>query len=1053
MTSTAAYTLLATAVVAGLVPAMVRSNAQQEAAAADRALTVPAGFEVERVAGPPLVDRPIVADFDEAGRLYVADSSGSNEKVDKQLADRPHRIVRLEDTNGDGRFDTSTVFADRMMLPEGAMWLDGSLYVAAPPSIWKLTDTNGDGVADRREEWFQGKTLTGCANDLHGPYLGPDGWIYWTKGAFAEQTYERGARPPLVTRAAHVFRRRPGDSAVDVALTGGMDNPVDVAFTPTGERILTSTFLEHPQTGRRDGVVHAVYGGVYGKPHAVIDNHKRTGDLMPLLLQLGAAVPAGLTRYAARELGADYRDDFFAALFNLHKVIRIELDPDGATFRAHESDFVTSGSRDFYPTDVIEDADGSLLVIDTGAWYMLCCPTSQLPKPEVLGGIYRVRRQGVRKPDDPRGLKIGWSALSPADLAKHLDSPRPALIERAIQQLAKHGAGAVAVLEDVVKASPSPEARRNAVWALTRIDAAPARQGVRLALQDRDESVRHAAVHAAGLWRDRGAVTQLVDVLKSGVRPLQRAAAEALGRVGDPRVVPDLIAAASSRPDRVLEHSLIYAAIEIGDPPATLAAAKQATSSFGTRVALIALDQMDGGGSSPEALMPLLGSSDSVLNETAWWIAGRHPEWGGALTAFFRTRLADPNLGSVDRDDLQQKLARFGAHPAIQELLAAAVERDASRDERLTALSAMAAAASVASGGPKSQPRGLPSAWIAPLVRALESRDADVTRHALSVVRAAPASKETVADLNAALLRVARDKARPLDVRVDALAAPQPTLTTIEPDLFDLLRSSLAPSQPLSVRAAAAGILERATLDRSQLQALVPSLKTIGPLELPRVLRAFDNQTDEALGMAMVAALMESSARTSVRAEVLRPRLTKYPPSVQAEGEAFLASVHVDAAKQAKRLDDLLVTLQGGDIRRGQAVFNSAKAACLSCHAIGYQGGKIGPDLTRIGQMRSERDLLEAILLPSVSFARGFEPVVITTRSGRTVSGVLRSDSATEVVLGTLEREDTRIARHDIVSMEPSTVSLMPPGLDQQLTQQELADLLAFLKNARPRGN
>ena len=61
-------------------------------------------------------------------------------------------------------------------------------------------------VADQREEWFQGKTLTGCANDLHGPYLGPDGWIYWAKGAFAEQTYERPGQPPFVTKAAHIFR-------------------------------------------------------------------------------------------------------------------------------------------------------------------------------------------------------------------------------------------------------------------------------------------------------------------------------------------------------------------------------------------------------------------------------------------------------------------------------------------------------------------------------------------------------------------------------------------------------------------------------------------------------------------------------------------------------------------------------------------------------------------------------------------------------------------------------------------------------------------------------
>src|SRR5438552_12028895 len=138
--------------------------------------TLPVGFAIELVAGPPLVNRPIVADFDEQGRLYVADSSGSNENVQVQLKTKPHRILRLEDTDGDGRFDRHTVFADKMMFPEGVMYYAGSLYVAAPPSIWMLTDSHGAGVADQRVEWFKGKTLTGCGNDLHGPYLGPDGW-------------------------------------------------------------------------------------------------------------------------------------------------------------------------------------------------------------------------------------------------------------------------------------------------------------------------------------------------------------------------------------------------------------------------------------------------------------------------------------------------------------------------------------------------------------------------------------------------------------------------------------------------------------------------------------------------------------------------------------------------------------------------------------------------------------------------------------------------------------------------------------------------------------
>jgi hypothetical protein len=146
------------------------SRAEQPPQPPGPALTVPPGFVIERVAGPPLVNRPIVADFDDEGRLYVADSSGSNDKTDKQVIDRPHRIVRLEDTDGDGRFDRSVLFADKMMLPEGTMWLAGS-----PPfrhrQHLKLTDTDGDGVADQREEWWRENT-TGCANDLHGPYLG-----------------------------------------------------------------------------------------------------------------------------------------------------------------------------------------------------------------------------------------------------------------------------------------------------------------------------------------------------------------------------------------------------------------------------------------------------------------------------------------------------------------------------------------------------------------------------------------------------------------------------------------------------------------------------------------------------------------------------------------------------------------------------------------------------------------------------------------------------------------------------------------------------------------
>ncbi len=268
--------------------------------------------------------------------------------------------------------------------------------------------------------------------------------------------------------------------------------------------------------------------------------------------------------------------------------------------------------------------------------------------------------------------------------------------------------------------------------------------------------------------------------------------------------------------------------------------------------------------------------------------------------------------------------------------------------------------------------------------------------------------------------------------------------------MFALLRESLAPQQPVPVKMAAATIIEKAALTREQLGMLTDVLRDAGPLELPRLLPAFDRGSDEALGLQMLAALEQSAGRSNVRASVLRPRLAKYPASVQARGEALLATMRADAAQQTAKLDQLLAGMvAGGDVRRGQTLFNSPKAACASCHAIGYRGGRMGPDLTAIGQIRSERDLLEAIVYPSASFARGYEPLVVTTTTGESHAGVLRGERTEDVVLMAGQGEETRIPRSRVADMQPGEVSMMPAGYADQLTRQELADLLAFLKGTR----
>jgi putative heme-binding domain-containing protein len=251
-------------------------------------------------------------------------------------------------------------------------------------------------------------------------------------------------------------------------------------------------------------------------------------------------------------------------------------------------------------------------------------------------------------------------------------------------------------------------------------------------------------------------------------------------------------------------------------------------------------------------------------------------------------------------------------------------------------------------------------------------------------------------------------------------------------------------------RNAAASVVARARLNEAQLTTLADALKGIGPLEVPKVLPAFERVPNEALGLRLIAALRESKGAAALRADVLRPRLTNFPAVVQQKGEELLALLNVDAAKQKAHLESLFADVQGkGDVRRGQAIFNDAKTACLTCHAIGYQGGKVGPDLTRISEVRSERDLLEAIVYPSASFVRSYEPLIVVTKDGEEHSGVLRQDAAEGLLLATGPTTEVRILRADITEMRPGTVSVMPQGLDEQLSRQELADLLAFLKNTK----
>ncbi|MCA9107181.1 MAG: hypothetical protein KDA83_17315, partial [Planctomycetales bacterium] len=665
-----------------------------------RRFEVAPGWKLELAAGPDLCPRPITASFDDSGNLFVADSSGSNAPVQEQLANPTHRILRLVDVDHDGRFDSSTVFADRMMFPEGTLWHAGSLYVAAPPQIWKLTDRDDDGIAEEREVWFDGQTLTGCANDLHGPYLGRDGWIYWCKGAFAEQTYTRPDGSTWTTRASHIFRRHPNGDDIEPVMSGGMDNPVDVVFTRGGERLFTTTFLTHPGRGERDGVIHAIYGGLYGKDHGVLEGHVRTGPLMPPLVHLGAAAPAGLavvepeswlTTGLSEQTDADSKlaagsDVLAVACFNLHQVMRVPLLSDGATFDARATPWVTAESLDFHPTDVLPDADGSLLVVDTGGWYKLCCPTSQFERPEVLGGIYRLVPEQANVPTDPRGLSISWNELTAEQLASLFDDERPFVRERATRETGRLAVGKEAVLS-ALSPTRSSRSRLNALWASTRLPETELDEALRIAVADEDALVLQAAAHVMSVTRRFDALPSLAQRLRDQPSAVQRATFEAIGRSGDLTMAELALPLASTFGDeskddsrRVLEHSLTYALIEIGNDPQRRSEAIEWLASrvdgpeAEARLVAIALDQLGAEDRIVEAVLGWLGSKNARQRETAEWLVANHGEWaeritprllqmldevedGEPLPAWARAGVVRPELSGPLRDWLHRKLS------------------------------------------------------------------------------------------------------------------------------------------------------------------------------------------------------------------------------------------------------------------------------------------------------------------------------------------------------------------------------------------------------------
>jgi putative heme-binding domain-containing protein len=996
------------------------------------ALRVMPGFRVRRAALDGAVRYPMFAAFDERGRLFVSESSGLDLYAEITAGTRKCRVSVLEDRDGDGHFERSHVFADRLVFPMGLAWRDGRLYVADPPDLVALEDSDGDGRADRRTV-----ILTGFGHidngSLHGIVFGPDGLLYMTMGTPDGYRLKAHDGRALEGKSGALIRCRPDGSQPEVVCRGFV-NLVEVVFLPGGDAIGTDNWFQEPARGFRDALVHLAEGGLYsyvsdnGTPFPV------TGEPLPPITRFPAVALSGLARYRGTAFPPDFRGNLFSAQHNARAIGRHRLVPEGTTFRSQDSVFVSSEDPDFHPSDVLEDADGSLLVIDTGAWYLQHCPTGRIRESGARGGIYRITYESAARPEDARGMRLDWARLPAGRLAALLGDPRPAVRDRAGRELATRGASAIAPLRELLRGG-AHDGKVEAVWSLAAISDPAALAVLRSALSNVSADVACAAARGVGLKQDAGAAAALVHQLESGPPRVRLAAAEALAHCGSLASLPAIWRAVVTASDPFFAHSLAHAVHRLADAGALEAALKQSEPAI-QAVALRLLDQppRPRGQLQPGFVVARASSPDPGLRRAALYVLMRHPEWSSAALDHIRDQLGAADQAGERLAALADLVLAFQDEPNVQGLLArAAANRQVSPGRRAWALSTMT----------RTHLAPLPQAWVEALAVSLRDPEPVVRATGLRA-----AGMLQVPSLDAALLAIADQPDQPSELRLEALRGALARHQVPSAAAFKFLTERLAARDSPLAALAAAELLGGARLSDAQRLRVLEAVRAHPLVRPPALGAALAPPSGEKVAAAWVDYL-ESSLRAGWSpSEKDLDSLLATLPSRLADRRAALIRVHAEGVRQRqKRLAAFEPVLKRGDPGRGRVLFFGNTVACASCHRIDEDGGTVGPDLTRIGAVRSGNDLLESVLFPSASFAQGYEPYTAATKDGRILSGMIARQDADVLVLRDASGAESRLPRGEIEEIRPGETSLMPEGLGRVLLPSELGDLIAFLRS------
>jgi putative heme-binding domain-containing protein len=949
-------------------------------------MKVPPGFHVELVASEPDLVNPVAMTFDERGRIWVTESL---EYPRHSAGPGRDRIKILEDTDGDGKVDKVTVFAEGLNIPSGIAVGHGGVWVCNSPDILFLQDTDGDGKADRRDVVVTGFGRDDTHELPNSLTWGPDGYLYGLNGAFNPAHVRSGNREFNFTCA--MFRINPRTRRFEL-FCEGTSNPWGIAFDDIGSAFVSACVIDH--------LWHLTETGNY---------HRQGGPYPPFTWQIGSiasfkhqkAAYCGLHYFDSDAYPPQYRRRLYMG--NIHGgCINVDtLKRDGSTYTAEPApDFLTANDAWFMPVSQQTGPDGCLYILDWYDRYHCYQDAGRDPAgiDRLKGRLYRIRYQNA-----PRVWNFDLAKNSDDELLARLASATNTYFrDTAVRLLAeRHDPATRPKLQELVlNTNQVIKTRLSALRALggslVAAGTRPDDEFLAALIGDRDPTIRAWAVRLAG------------------------------NSCAESAFVPEK------------EREILRVSAKVGQ--LVLAAAHDASADVRLQAA-IAAPKIAAQAQAIPVLIDVLSHSggDSLIPHIVWnnlqpWMENRAQAIVGSLAkcdfekystfAEFTPRLFDRLLAAraIDRDAIRDlfHLAISAKQPTAGRrcirLLSEHVQTRELSGERLeTVKQSLDSGLHTVLAGPHQgslylDVTLLTASWrdLAGIAAARElaadSKAPD--RRRIAAIEALAAAQDKTS-LDAAERLLAAQKTVPSGFRIRLLTA----LARLDtPKVADLVLAHYAQldadDKPLALQL----LTQRVSWSKQLLAA-------IGAGRLP----AHD------LNLSQVRKLLAFGDKELI--DEVHARWGSIRDTRDPQREQIIARMRT------------LIRANHGNAAAGEKVF---QRICGQCHKIHGKGNDVGPEITNNGRSSFDQ-LLSNVFDPNLVIGAGYRAVVVVTKDGRVLTGLLAEDNPRRVVLKMQGGKLETVARDDVETLRVSNISLMPEQLENQMQPQEIVDLFTFL--------